>query len=73
MFGLRGWEGLGEGVRNHVVSRAVDQTKSAIFNDPSYKVEADVDMFGTGMILVILSECDGGLVVRKKYSGFEQP
>ena len=63
MLGLRGWEGLGKGVRNHVFSRAVDQTKSAVFNDPSYEVEADVDVLGAGMVLVVLSERDSRLVV----------
>ena len=71
MFGLCEWEGLGEGVRNHV-GRAVDQTKSAVFDDPSYEVETDVNVLGTGRVLVILSERDGRLIVGKRYSGFEQ-
>ena len=71
MLDLSGWEGFRERVGNHVVSRAVNKSNRAVFNDVADEMEADVNVLGTCMVLVILCECDGGLVVRKEGSRVE--
>ena len=63
---LSGWEGFRVRVGNHVISRAVNKSNRAVFDDVSNEMEADVDVLGTRMVLMILCECDGGLVVQKE-------
>ena len=35
----------------------------AIFNDPLNEVEADIDVFSPGMVLMIFGKCNSGLIV----------
>ena len=66
MLDLSGWEGFRERVSNHVIGRAVNKSNRAVFNDVLDEMEVDVDVLGMCMVLMILCECDGGLVVRKE-------
>ena len=71
MLDLSGWKGFRERVGNHVVRGAVNKTNRAVFDDVANKMEANVDVLGASMVLVILRECDGGLVVRKEGGSVE--
>ena len=71
MLDLSGWKGFGERVGHHVVCRAIDESNRAVFDDVSNEMEADVDVLGTRVVLMILRECDGGLVVRKEGGSVE--
>ena len=53
-----GWECLCECVSNHFSSWTIDEPERAVFNDPADKMEADVDVFGSGMVLVVFGKCD---------------
>ena len=62
---LCGWEGLSESVSNHFVGGAVDQLNLALVNDIADKMITNINVLGLGMVLVVLGECDGGLVVAQ--------
>ena len=47
-------KGLGEHIGNHIVGGAVDKVQFAIINNPADKMEVYVDVFGVGVILVVL-------------------
>jgi len=66
MFCFCGRECLGECVSHHVISQAVDEPNGAAFHDVSNKMESNVDMFRSGMILMVFHELNGRLVVRKQ-------
>ena len=66
MFDLRRWKSLRERVCNHVVGRTVNEPNRTLFNNPVDEMEPDVDVFGMGMILVILQEHNGRLIVGEK-------
>ena len=59
MLRLRRWEGLGECVSYHVIGRAVNDVHFAFRDDPADEVKTDIDVFRSGVVLVILGECDG--------------
>jgi len=63
MFHFRGRECLGECVGHHVVGRAVDEPNGAAFHNVSNKMEPNVDMFHSGMILMVFHKLNGRLVV----------
>ena len=63
MLDLWGWERFGEGVGDHVVGGAENEMNLAVVDYPADKVKAYVDMFGARVILVVLCECDSGLIV----------
>ena len=51
-FGRR--QCLRKGVSNHVISWTVDKLYRAVFNNIAYEVEANVDMLGSGVELMVL-------------------
>ena len=57
---------LGKHVCDHIISRAIDELNRAIFNDIVNEMKVDADVFGVSMILMIICECDGGLIVQKE-------
>jgi len=57
---------LCECVGSHVVGQAVDKADRASFNDVTNKMKTNINMFCSGVVLVIFHELDCGLVVRKK-------
>ena len=59
-------EGLRQDVGDHVLGGAVDELNLLVLDDPADEVVADVDVLRTGMVLVVTSERDGGLVVVVK-------
>jgi hypothetical protein len=61
------WKGFGESVGYHLVGWAIDEVKGIVFNDPTNKVETDVNMFGASMELMITSKHDGRSIVRKEW------
>ena len=71
MLDLRGRECLCECVGYHVVRGAINEAKGSVFDDPTNKMETDVDMFGARVILMVFREGDCGLVVRKQSGGLE--
>jgi hypothetical protein len=70
---LRRRKGFGKRVGDHVVGRAVNKSNRTAFDDVSNKMEADVDVLGTSMVLVVFGECNGGLIVRKESRRVEFP
>jgi len=62
---LRRGKGFRECVGYHLVGRAVDDTNLSFFNDPSDKMETNVDMFRTRVILMLLCERNRRLIVRE--------
>ena len=69
MFDFRGGESLGESVGNHIIGRAIYEANFAVVDYPADEVETYVNMFGAGVILVVLGEGYCRLVVGKKGSG----
>jgi hypothetical protein len=65
MLDLQGRQGFSKRVGNHVASWAKNKKEFAILDDPADKVETDVDVFSSGVILVILHESNCRLVIRK--------
>ena len=63
MLDFRRWKGLGKGIGDHVICRAVNKPNRAIFDDVVDEMKANVNVLGASVVLVILHECDGGLVV----------
>ena len=59
MFGFSRRKGLGEDVGGHISGRTEDELEFAGFDSETNKVETDVNMFGAGVIAVVLGECDG--------------
>ena len=57
---------FGEDVGRHIVSRTVDHVDGPIRYDFADEVEADVDVFGACMIVVVLREFECGLVVAEQ-------
>jgi len=55
-------ECFGECVGHHVISRAVDKLNGAAFHDVLNEMEPNVDMFYSGMILMVFHELDGRLI-----------
>ena len=62
-------KGLGECIGDHVIGGVVDKAQFAIINNPANEMEAYVNVFGVGMVLVVLQECDHRLVVREECGG----
>ena len=60
---LSEWESFCECVGNHVISRAVNKLNRAVFDDIANEMEADVDVLGTSMVLVVFGKGHGGLIV----------
>ena len=66
-------ERLGKCVGYHFFSRTVNKLYFPVFNNPSFKVETDVDMFGTSVVLMFYAIADwlsenrvvGGKVMSK--------
>ena len=63
MFHLRRGKGFRKCVGYHLVGRAVDDTNLSFFDDPSNKMEMNVDMFCMRVILVLLHERNRRLIV----------
>lgn len=57
-------EHLGERVGDHVPRRTIDEMDVLLVDDPADEMKANIDVSGTGMILVVTNEGDGRLVVR---------
>ena len=66
MFDFHRWERLRECVGHHFVGRAINEPNFPIFNDPTNKMETNVDVFGMGMVLMLLRERNRGLIVGKQ-------
>lgn len=62
-------ERFGEDVRCHVLSRAELDVDMPIGNGLTYKMKANVDMFGMSMVIVVCSEMNCSLIVTVKNSG----
>ena len=71
MLDLSGWESFCECVSNHVVGRAVNKMNRAVFNNILNEMEADVNMLGTSMVLVVFGEGHSGLIGRKEHGRVE--
>ena len=69
MFHFRRGKSFGEGVGEHVVGWAVDESYGTFFNNITYEMEPYVDVLGTGMVLVILREFNGGLIIGEEGGG----
>ena len=67
---LHGQEGLSESVSNHFVSGAVDQLNLALVNDIADKMIMNINVLGSGVVLVVFGKCDGRLVVTQKHGRF---
>jgi len=63
VFHFHRWKGLGECVSNHVVSRAVNKMDGAIFDNVSDKMKVDVNVFQSGMVLVVFYKFNGRFVI----------
>ena len=63
MFHLGRGKGLGEGIGDHVVGQAIDDTQGALLGNPSDEVVVHVDVLRARMVLVIAGERDGCLVI----------
>jgi hypothetical protein len=53
MFHLWRGKGFRESIGNHVIGRAVNEVQGAVFDNPSDEMEVNVDVFSSGMILVV--------------------
>ncbi|TFK77678.1 hypothetical protein K466DRAFT_508228, partial [Polyporus arcularius HHB13444] len=62
-------EGLRESVGDHVVRGAIHETYLLVFDDPANEMEADVDVFSAGVVLVVASESNRRLVVGVQRDG----
>ena len=69
MLDFRGWESFRKCVSNHFVGWTIDESERPVFDDPSNKMESDVDMLGSRMVLMVFGECNRQLVVRKQGGG----
>ena len=69
MFDFRRWESLCESVGDHVVCGTKNESNFAVVDYPAYEMETDVDVLGARVILMVFSECDGGLIVREEGDG----
>jgi len=56
---------LHKGIGDHVGSRAIDEMKLSFLNNPTDEVKMNVDMFGSGVVLVILHEHNSRLIIRE--------
>ena len=63
---LSRWKSFRERVSNHVVSRAVNKLNRAVFDDVANEMEADVDVLGTSVVLVVFGKGHRGLIVQKE-------
>jgi hypothetical protein len=63
MFDFGGRKSFGKGIGHHFVGRAVNEAKRTTFNNPAYEMEANVNVFGAGVELVILGKGNGRLIV----------
>lgn len=54
---------FGECVSKHVSSRAINEVELAIFDDPSNKMELDVNVLCLGIVLMVFGKCDSGPIV----------
>jgi hypothetical protein len=66
---LGGRQCLGENIGHHVISGAIDESNGTLLDDPVDLVIMHIDVLGPQMVLVIVCECDGGLVIRKESGG----
>ena len=64
MFDFWRWQGLRKRVGDHFGGRAIDESNLAFLDDPANEMVPHVDVFHAQVIPVVLSERDGGLVVR---------
>ena len=62
---LESGERLCEGVRYHVIHRAIDQIDVTLSDGLANKVKVDVDVFGAAVECGVLGEADSTLVVTK--------
>ena len=56
MLHFGGGKSFCEGVGEHVVGWAVDESYGSFFDDVAYEVESYIDVLGTSVILVIFRE-----------------
>lgn len=71
MFNFRRRESFSEGIGNHVISGAINETDGSVFDDPSDKMKAYINMFSTWVILVVFGECNRRLIIGKKGGSVE--
>jgi hypothetical protein len=67
MFDFFRWKNLCERVCNH--GRTINEPNRTLFNNPADEMKSDVNVFHSGMILVVLQEHNGGLIVRIECGG----
>ena len=63
MLDFCGGERFGKRVSDHVSCGAIDKPEGPLFDNPANEMIADVNMFGPGVILVILRESNHRLIV----------
>ena len=62
-------ECFGKHVSNHVSCGTVDQLERPFFNDLLNEMIVDVNVFGLGVVLMVLCESNRRLIVRKEHCG----
>jgi hypothetical protein len=63
---LRRRQGLSESIGDHISSRTVDQPNRTLLDDPTDEMISHIDMLRPRMELMVMSKCDGGLVVGEE-------
>src|ERR1700736_1393936 len=66
MFDFRRWQSFRKGIGDHIISRAVNQTDFALFDNPAYEMKSYINMLCTSMVLVIFCQRNCRLIVRKE-------
>ena len=72
VFDFRQGKRLGEGVGDHVFCRAEYESNFAVVDYPTEEVKMNVDVFHARVVLMVFSECNGGLIVGKEGDGLVQ-
>ena len=67
------WEWFCESVCQHFSTRAMNDTKSLVFNTFTNKVVNDIDVFSSLMVSVVFGKVDSALIVNEDggRQGFE--
>ena len=60
---FHGGERFGKCISNHVSCGTVDQLEQPFFNDPLNEMIADINVFGPGVVLMVLRESNHRLIV----------
>jgi hypothetical protein len=64
MLRLGRWERFCKGVSHHIFGRTINELEFAFVDDPANVVKTYVNVFCSGMVLVVFQQRDRRLVVR---------